>query len=694
MTTNTFLIELGTEELPPKSLKKLGLAFKKSILDSLQEAQLTEQTDCDLLAGPRRLAIVVPEVLSEQPEQLVERKGPSVQAAFKDDGSPTPAALGFAKSCGLEIDQLEKLKTDKGEWLYSKQKIAGQSIANIVQAIIDKAIKDLPIAKRMRWGDGDAEFVRPAHWLIAMHGDNVLPVNVLDKQASNKSQGHRFHKESDFSISSVDSYEKELEEKGYVMVNFDKRQSLIKQQVEALAQSVNGHIESDPDLLDEVTGLVEYPHALLGSIDQQFMSVPQESLVSSMRDHQKYFHIVDQLGKLLPYFITVSNIDSKDQDRVKQGNERVLRARLSDAQFFWETDQKTDLESRLPALENVLYHIKLGSVFDKTQRLEQLSGEIARLISADETTAKRGGKLSKADLVSNMVGEFSDLQGIMGRYYADFAKEPPLVGECIEQHYWPKQSGGTLPISAEAQAVSLAEKLDTLVGIYGIGEIPTGDKDPYALRRAALGILRILIEKKQSLSLSTLVQSCANIYAKQDINIDAEIQQNIIGFIQDRYKAFYQTEGIAATHINAVLACQPDKPLDFDDRVRAVQDFADLPEAAELAAANKRISNILKKLSKDDLSRLSDINETLLSDDSEVTLFQAINNIQTDSTELFSKGKYAEGLKLLATLRDSVDGFFDNVMVMAEDPAIKNNRLSLLKQLQSLFLKVADISIL
>ena len=694
MITKTLLIELGTEELPPKSLKKLGEAFKNSILESLREAELTQETDCKLLAAPRRLAITVTRVAEKQPNQEVERRGPAVQAAFKEDGSATPAALGFAKSCGVELDQLDRLKTDKGEWVYFKQTVAGKNIAEIIQDVLDKAIKQLPIAKRMRWGDKEVEFVRPVHWLLALFGDEVLPAEVLESSSDNTSKGHRFHSQGCIKISSASNYVSELESNGHVIVDFNQRQAMIKQQINELASSVSGHIEDDSSLLDEVTGLVEYPHALLGAIDQRFMDIPQESLISSMRDHQKYFHIVDANGKLMPYFITISNISSKDVDRVKSGNERVLRARLSDAEFFCQTDQNTPLEERLPALENVLYHIKLGSVANKAQRLETLASEIAIQINANNEIAGRGGKLAKADLVSNMVGEFSDLQGIMGRYYADKGGEDTLVGECIEQHYWPKQSGGQLPISLEAQAVSLAEKVDTLVGIYGVGEIPTGDKDPYALRRAALGILRILIEKKHALTLSQLIELAANTYASQGIQIEAKTQTNIIEFIEERFKAFYKMDGIATNQINSVLACRPDKPLDFDARVRAIKDFSNLKEATELAAANKRISNILKKLEPSQASQLGKVNPSLLEEDAEKQLNEAINNVEKDSLSLFEQGNYKQGLKLLATLSDSVDSFFDNVMVMAEDTKTRNNRLSLLKQLQGLFLRVADISVL
>ena len=688
----TLLIELGTEELPPKSLKTLGTAFAKTAFESLLESQLVEQeTQYTWMAAPRRLAVIIPAVAVKQPDQEVERKGPAIQAAYKDDGSPTPAALGFAKSCGVALEELDRMKTNKGEWLYFKQTVAGKDAIELIQNAINSANKQLPIAKRMRWGDSDVEFVRPVHWLIVLHGSEIVPAEIFNLKSGNQSRGHRFHSENNILISSADTYISTMREQGYVIADFNERQSLVKKQITALAKSVNGVIEDDQSLLDEVTGLVEFPHALLGTIDSHFLDVPQESLVSSMRDHQKYFHILDSGGKLLPYFITVSNIDSKDIERITSGNERVLRARLSDAEFFWNTDQKVSLEDRLPALKNVLYHAKLGSVFEKTQRLESLSASIAAMLNADQAIAARGGKLAKADLVSNMVGEFSDLQGIMGHYYADKGGEHKLVGEAIEQHYWPKFSGDSLPVSPEAQAVSLAEKLDSLVGLYGVGEIPTGDKDPYGLRRAALGILRILIEKKQSIALPELVNAAANSYASQGVEISQESQLSIIEFIQERFKALYQSEGIATKLINAVLACNPEKPTDFDARLHAIEHFIELPEASELAAANKRISNILKKTN---LNKLSAVDESLFHEEAEKTLANAINNIEKQCQALFDAGSYTEGLKQLATLRDSVDGFFDNVMVMADDEKVRNNRLSLLRQLQSLFLRVADISIL
>ena len=699
MNAKTLLIELGTEELPPKSLRKLGNAFSSSLRHSLQESGLIENEESlaadNLLATPRRLAFKLDNVLSTQPDQEVQRKGPAVKAAFKEDGSPTPAVIGFSKSCGVEVEALERRETEKGEWLFFNQTVAGKSISEIVQAALDTAIKSLPIAKRMRWGDKQVEFVRPVHWLVAMHGDEILPIQTLGLTASNQTQGHRFHSHGGITIDSADRYVSTLQQQGSVVVDYNERQDVIFDQIESLAKSVNGTIENDSALLDEVCSLVELPNAILGAIDDRFMSVPQESLVSSMRDHQKYFHIVDQDNKLLPYFITVSNINSKDDDRVRSGNERVLRARLSDAEFFWETDKKSSLESRLSALENVLYHKKLGSMANKVVRLEQIAQDVAKLIDADPAVSARGAKLAKADLTSNMVGEFSDLQGIIGRYYAQNDDEPEIVAQCIEQHYWPKSATSELPENKESIAVSLADKLDSLVGIFSAGEIPTGDKDPHALRRAALGILRMSTSpttNQNELKLSELIRIAAKAYESQDITIPADTQKAITEFIQSRYKAYYQ-ETYETSLINAASASGMDCPADFDSRLKALSVFVALPESSDLAAANKRIANILKKV--DDTTTLAgDVDISLIEKGAEHELLEQITELEPKVNTLFNDHEYEQGLQQLAALRDPIDAFFDNVMVMAEDDAIKTNRLKLLQKIQHLFLRVADISVL
>jgi len=691
----TLLIELGTEELPPKALKKLSEAFTIELLNGLVEAELITQVDADMatpFASPRRLALSVPNVIAAQPDQTIERRGPAVQAAFKDNGDATPAAIGFAKSCGVAVTELERLTTDKGEWLSYNLKQTGKTLNELVPSIIDQAIKRLPIPKRMRWGAGSAEFVRPVKWLIVMHGTQIIPATILDVDSGNTTRGHRFHSEGELVITHADNYEQCLMEQGHVIADFAKRQAMILEQVHAAATSVDGAIEDDPALLDEVTGLVEYPTAVVGGFDQSFLEIPQECLISSMRDHQKYFHVVDSSAKLMPHFITVSNIQSKNPDQVRSGNEKVLRARLSDAQFFWVTDQKIKLADRLERLSKVMFHAKLGSVLEKSQRIQTLAGKLVAKMGGDTTIAERGALLAKADLVSDMVGEFDELQGIMGHYYADRDGEPALVGECVEQHYWPKFAGDRLPVSLEAQAVALADKLDSLVGIYGSGEVPTGDKDPYALRRASLSILRILIEQKHPFNLSELVAESASVYTQaQNIEIDDATQAAIVSFIRGRLTAFYQSQDIATTTINAVMACEPDSPLDFEQRVKAVNAFRQAAEAEDLAAANKRISNIIKKQAAGVSEQVS---ESDLSDDAEKQLYSAIQGIEADCVDLFDQGNYQQGLEKLASLRTPVDNFFEHVMVMSDNEAEKLNRLALLKRMQSLFLRVADIALL
>jgi len=693
--TDTLLIELGTEELPPKALKKLSDAFTAELLNGLIEAELITQAGADSalpFASPRRLALSVPNVIAAQPDQTIERRGPALQAAFNGAGEATPAATGFAKSCGVEVANLERLKTDKGEWLSYNLKQSGKTLTELIPGIMDQTIKRLPIPKRMRWGSGTAEFVRPVKWLIVMHGSDVLPATILEIESGNTSRGHRFHSDGEITIKSANSYEQSLLEQGHVIADFAKRQAMILEQVNAAAASVNGSIEDDQALLDEVTGLVEYPTAVVGDFESRFLEVPQECLISSMRDHQKYFHIVDNTGKLMPHFITVSNIESKNPAQVRSGNEKVLRARLSDAQFFWVTDQKIKLADRVERLSKVMFHAKLGSVLEKTQRIQTLAGKLATKMGGDSAIAERGALLAKADLVSDMVGEFDELQGIMGHYYADRDGEPALIGECVEQHYWPKFAGDRLPVSAEAQAVALADKLDSLVGIYGSGDVPTGDKDPYALRRASLSILRILIEQQRPFNLSELVSDSAKVYSQaQDINIDRNTQAAIVDFIRGRLTAFYQSQNIATNTINAVMACEPDSPLDFEQRVKAVNAFSQVAEAADLAAANKRISNILKKQK---VEIATEVAEAALSEDAEKQLFRAIQGIETDCLALFEQGDYQQGLEKLASLRTPVDNFFEHVMVMSNNEAEKQNRLALLKRMQSLFLGVADVALL
>jgi glycyl-tRNA synthetase beta chain len=692
MNGDHLLIELGTEELPPKALKNLSAAFSAEVLKGLVECDLVsanQSAQSTSFATPRRLAIVVENVKSSQPQQQTQRRGPAVQAAFDQEGNPTPAATGFAKSCAVTVEELERLTTDKGEWLSFTLIEAGKSIDQLITSVIERAVKRLPIPKRMRWGEGEAEFVRPVHWLIVMYGSRRIDTQILGVQSGSVSRGHRFHSTRTLNITSASSYASTLKEQGHVIADFDQRQAMIKEQITVLAASIDAHLEPDQDLMDEVTGLVEKPMALLGEFDQRFLQVPAECLISAMRDHQKYFHLIDATGQLKANFITISNIDSSDPQRVIDGNQRVLRARLSDAQFFWDTDRKQSLESWLPKLDSVLFHVKLGSVGQKTSRVEALTAELAKQTGAKITSAVRGAKLAKADLVTNMVGEFDKLQGVMGRYYANLDGEESLVGDCIEQHYWPRFAGDHLPESHEAQVVAMADRLDSLVGIYAAGEIPTGDKDPYSLRRAALAILRILIEKKIDLGLSELVAKAAFQYAEQGFSVSTGTQAEIVNFIRGRLPAYYQNQDIDANAINAVIACSPDKPLDFDQRLQAVKEFGELDEAQDLSAANKRISNILKKHSDTPPSK---VNEQLLKETAEIALYEKLEEITPAVTKLFDQGDYASGLRQLAALRSPVDNFFENVMVMSEDSSEQANRLALLKRIQQLFLRVADIA--
>lgn len=692
-SAKTLLIEIGTEELPPKNLKPLRDAFQQAMLEGLLEAELVADHDARKAtpyAAPRRLGISVANVLHKQQDQQVERRGPSVKAAFNDAGEPTQAALGFAQSCGTTVDNLQRLKTDKGEWLAYTINETGKSIEQLLPELLEQAIKRLPIAKRMRWGSGDAEFVRPVHWLVAMFGEAVVPVNLLGINASNVTYGHRFHSSGPITISHADDYAKLLQGEGSVIARYQARQDLIEQQINELATKHGGQIEDDPALLNEVTGLVEYPNAILGDIDKEFLEVPQECLISSMRDHQKYFHVINNDGKLLPHFITVSNINSKHPERVREGNERVLRARLADARFFWETDLQQSLESRLEKLDSVLFHAKLGSIHDKTKRIVLLTEKLADLTGADSKIASRGALLAKADLVSNMVGEFDELQGIMGHYYADRDSEDKLVGECIEQHYWPKFAGDRLPQSREAQTVSLADKLDSLVGIFAAGELPTGDKDPYALRRAALGILRILIECEQPVDISTLVSMSAQVLNDNTaLSVDNTTQEQARKFISGRLTALKQNTGISVNTINAVLACQDNNPLDFNHRVEAVHHFSQSDDSTNLASANKRISNILKKASP-----AKQVDTALFEEDAEKQLHATIETTSKACAPFFEGGNYQPALEQLASLREPVDQFFDQVMVMSDDKKVQENRLALLNQIRQLFLQVADIALL
>ena len=683
------LIELGTEELPPKALASLSAALTDEFVRQLDEAGLNHGA-VERFAAPRRLALLVRDLDEKQADRDIERQGPAVQAAFDSDGNPTKAAQGFAASLGLTVDQLGRQDTGKGERLVAQITEQGKSAAELIPAFFTQSIQKLPIPKRMRWGKRKVQFVRPAHWLVALFGDEVIPFELLDLQSGRTSYGHRFHAPGAIELASASEYAQRIENDGHVLADFDRRKAMIKEQTLAAGKEAGGVAQINPDLLNEVTALVEWPEALMGSFDDDFLRVPQEALISAMEEHQKYFSVLDNDGKLMPRFITISNIQSKDPQQVIHGNEKVIRPRLADAAFFYDNDCKRTLAQHAEGLTNVVFQQQLGTVAEKCERIGGLAAVIAENIGGDVDNAKLAGKLSKADLNSEMVGEFDTMQGIMGFYLAQREGQPKEVANALYEQYLPRFAGDTLPQSKTGMAVSLADKIDTLVGIFGIGQKPSGTKDPYALRRATLGVLRIIIEHELALDLRELLDKAAEQLGER---IDAAQVDDAFEFIKGRYRAIYQEQGIATPVILSVLAiddaCR--KPLDFDRRVKAVAAFQQRDEAQALAAANKRVSNILAKL---ETAPAEEIDGALLEDEAEKTLTNMVVAAFEQTYELLEAGDYASVLEMLAQLREPVDTFFDTVMVMAEDEAVRNNRLALLAFLRDLFLNVADISLL
>ncbi|MDH5424178.1 MAG: glycine--tRNA ligase subunit beta [Gammaproteobacteria bacterium] len=686
MNTADLLIELGTEELPPKALTRLSNAFGKGVEEGLKQANIPFEK-IQVYSAPRRLAIIVKSLAASQPDQDVEKRGPAVQAAFDEAGCPSKAAEGFARGCGVKVDELETIETDKGAWLVFRKLEKGQSTAALIGEIINQSLASLPIPKRMRWGGSDVEFVRPVHWLIVLHGEQVVDVNVLGQQAANKTYGHRFHHPQAIEIKHADEYVGALKNTGYVIVDPAERQAIIKKQAIAAADALGGFALIDDDLLTEVTSLVEWPVAVAGDFDPQFLEVPAEALISSMQDHQKYFPVIDNKEELLPHFITISNIDSKDMSQVKAGNERVISPRLSDAVFFWTQDRKIKLEDRIASLESVVFQKKLGTLAEKSKRVAVVAKAIAEKLGADVENAERAALLSKCDLMTEMVFEFTDLQGIMGRYYAALDGEHEDVAAALDEQYMPRFAGDELPSSVTGQIVSVSDKLDTILGIFAIGQKPTGEKDPFALRRATLGVLRIMIEKNLDLDLQQLLEIAAQaLNEKADAN--AAIS-DVIKFMLERLRAFFADKDISADIFDAVLVCQPTRPVDFSRRIEAVNVFKALPEAESLAAANKRISNILKKVEGEILTQ---VNESLLQEKAEKELYSQVSDLTAEVNAWFASGDYQSALTKLSALKNPVDQFFDDVMVMADDAALKNNRIALLKQISDLFLQAADLS--
>lgn len=679
------LIELGTEELPPKSLSALSDAFATEVLRQIDEAGLSHGA-MKFFAAPRRLAFRIEGLQTRQADREIERRGPAVSAAFDSDGNPTRAALGFASSIGLTVDQLDTVETGKGAWLIARVQEQGRTTAELLPEFLAQSVQRLPIPKRMRWGARKVQFVRPVHWLVALLGDEVLPLNLLDLAAGAVSYGHRFHAPEAITLTRPAEYETRLEKDGYVIADIARRRDMIRTQVAEAGKQAGGVAVIDEDLLNEVTALVEWPVPLAGRFDEDFLRVPQEALMTAMQEHQKYFPVVDAQGKLMNAFITVSNIDSTDKAVVISGNEKVIRPRLSDAAFFYDNDCRKTLAQHAEPLSNVVFQQQLGTVADKCARISKLAGVIAEQIGGDVALAEQAGLLCKADLASEMVYEFDTMQGIMGYYLARNEGLPEELALALKEQYLPRFAGDTLPTTHTGQALAIADKLDTLVGIFGIGQKPSGDKDPYALRRATLGILRTIIECELPLDVHALVEQAVTLLGER---VDAAAARDALEFINGRYRAYYQEQGIETPVILSVLAVNPTRPLDFDRRVKAVAAFRQRPEAAALAAANKRVANILAKL---DNAPGDEIDGALLVEDAEMNLANAVVDAYAAAEPLLDSGDYSALLGMLAALREPVDAFFDQVMVMADDAAIRDNRLALLSFLRDLFLNVADIS--
>ena len=687
MTTQNFLVEIGTEELPPKALKTLATSFADNVEAELNQAGLTFDK-IEWFAAPRRLAVKVLNLATQQPSKEIEKRGPAVSAAFDAEGKPTKAAEGWARGCGITVDQAERIATDKGEWLVHRAKIEGQPTKNLLNDIVANALAKLPIPKPMRWADKTVQFIRPVHTVTMLLGDELIEGEILGVASARTIRGHRFLGEKEFEIQHADQYPQLLREKGSVVADFNERKAEILAKSQAKATALGGVADIEESLLEEVTSLVEYPNVLAAKFEERFLEVPAEALVYTMKGDQKYFPIYDKEGKLLPHFIFVSNINPEDPTAIIEGNEKVVRPRLTDAEFFFKTDLKQKLIDRLPRLETVLFQQQLGTLKDKTDRIEQLAGEIAKQIGADEAKAKRAGLLSKCDLMTNMVFEFTDTQGVMGMHYARHDGEDEEVAVALNEQYMPRFAGDELPKSLVASAVALADKFDTLTGIFGIGQAPKGSADPFALRRAALGALRIIVEKNLPLDLEDLVKKSAALFGDKLTN--QNVVADVVDFMLGRFRAWYQDEGIAVDVIQAVLARRPTRPADFDARVRAVSHFRTLDSAEALAAANKRVSNILAKAD----AAIGEINLTACVEPAEKALAEAVLALRTEVQPLIAKGDYTAVLDKLANLRAPVDSFFDNVMVNAEDPALRQNRLAILNTLQGLFLQVADISVL
>ncbi|AWH88963.1 glycine--tRNA ligase subunit beta [Limnobaculum parvum] len=688
MTQQTFLVEIGTEELPPKALRSLAESFAANFKAELDNANLSYSA-VEWFAAPRRLALKVTELQGSQPDREVEKRGPAIAQAFDAEGKPSKAADGWARGCGITVEQAERLATDKGEWLMYRAQVKGQPVQALLSDLVAQSLAKLPIPKPMRWGDKETQFIRPVHTVTMLYGSELIDGTILGIQSDRIIRGHRFMGEPEFTIGSADQYPKILIERGKVIADYDTRKLLIKRDAEAAANKLGGVADISESLLEEVTSLVEWPVVLTAKFEEKFLAVPSEALVHTMKGDQKYFPVYDPQGRLMPNFIFVTNIESKDPQQIISGNEKVVRPRLADAEFFFNTDRKHRLEDRLPRLETVLFQQQLGTVRDKSDRIQALSGWIASQIGADVNKAARAGLLSKCDLMTNMVFEFTDTQGVMGMHYARFDGEDEEVAVALNEQYMPRFAGDNLPNSLVACAVAIADKMDTLAGIFGIGQNPKGDKDPFALRRAALGVLRIIVEKNLPLDLAMLTEEAVRLYGDKLTNTN--VTDDVVEFMLGRFRAWYLDVGYSIDVILAVLARRPTKPADFDARVKAVSHFRSLDAAVSLAEANKRVSNILSKATDTLHDRT---NVAILKEPEEIHLATHLAVLRDKLEPLFEEGRYQEALVELADLREYVDAFFDKVMVMVDDDAIRVNRLTLLSKLREQFLKVADISLL
>ncbi|NQY51734.1 MAG: glycine--tRNA ligase subunit beta [Piscirickettsiaceae bacterium] len=691
MSSNTkdLLIELGTEELPPKILNKLMIDFKLGISQNLTEAKINFDT-IKAYATPRRLAVVVQDVDINQKDQIIQRRGPAIQAAFDKNGNTTKALRSFAKSCHITINSLEEVRTKKGAWIVFSQKKRGACTINLISGILHQTLRDLPIPRNMRWGNIIGGFARPIHWIISLFGDEVIPIKLLGVKSGRKSYGHRSHHPKSIYIQSAKTYAQQLEVEGYVVADMEARRHLIRKQILKLATNLGGEAIINEDLLDEITGMVEWPIALSGSYDERFLKLPDAVLISSKERHQKCFAVRDKLGNLLPHFITICNLESRDPAQVIEGNERVMLARLSDASFFWHADREKPLADRQEQLKTIVFQNRLGTLHDKSARVAKLSVEIARKIGGNTALAERTALLAKCDLVTDIVGEFPNLQGIMGKYHAHLDGEHDEIAEALHEQYLPLFAGDKLPQTKSGQAVSLAEKFDTLVGLFGIGQPPTGVKDPFALRRASLGILRIIIENGLNVDLANMLeqahQGFNNILGKFDVT------SQVMCYFYERLRIYSTNQGVTADIFEAVLAVKPTKPIDFMKRLEAVHAFLKLSQAKDLVVSNKRINNILHR--NNNAREKMAINDSLLKEKAEKDLANKLDDISFIVQPLIANSNYKGALIVLSDMHETVDNFFNKVMIMVDDEAIRTNRFTLLHQTRNLLLSVADISYL